>query len=205
MIVKLIIRNVVRDAATRDLRRANIGKIQVSPKIGGQHLPPRRSRKVESDALTTEDLDLICEMMRVGVLRVFHPRPFREVSVDAFAVVMGHQILPESLPGEPEAAAPPSDPVPVKEAPREVIEPIPVPEVPDAEVVEEPAPEVAPSEEPAAEEAPPEEPEVTFTRVELKGMKNSDLRDILAGLPGHASGAGLRKIELVEAILQATA
>lgn len=184
--MQLIIRNSVREAATRDLRRANIGKIQVAPSIGGSRLPPRRSRKVSIEALDMDDRRLVLEMMSVGVLRVFESMPFQELSVEEFKGLAITEL---------------TDEVPVEE-------PAPV-EVPSEEPAEEAAEEAAPPEDPAPEEAPEEpvtEPELEtpkHSESDLKKIKNADLRSMLSSMTrGEQTGEGLRKAELVEAILE---
>lgn len=202
--VQIVIRNVVRDPRTRALRRANIGNIQVSPVIGGQALPPRRSRKVDTAQLTGADLHTITKMVDCGVLRVFHERPFVEASSDELRELTAWKRYRELT--EPVVA-----PVPEAIAPAPAPAPAPPPE-PLLEVPEEPpnmvrdADQIQETSEDLVNEPVPE-PVVALkhTASELQKLKNAELREILSSLSDGDPGAGMKKAELVDSILKVSA
>jgi hypothetical protein len=177
MNVKIVIQNVVRSPATREMRRANPGMVQPSPLIGGQRLPPKRSRNVDTSTLDSRDFNLLADMTKCGVLKVFMASPYQQLSEEVLRG-MGE---PDSTP----APAPAPEPAPVE--PEPVVEEI---------VVEEP-----PAPEPVAEiEDPAPEVDIAALRTELKKKKNAVLRKQLTELGGD--GSGMTKAKLVAAILE---
>jgi hypothetical protein len=179
MNVKIVIQNVVRSPATRELRRANPGMVQPSPLIGGQRLPPKRSRNVDTSVLDARDFSLLADMTKCGVLKVFMASPYQQISEEVLRGMGESDSAPAPAPAEPE------------------------PVVEEAVVEEPPAPEpVAEIEEPVAETVAESEPEVDVDalRAELKKKKNADLRAQLAELGGD--GTGMTKAKLVAAILE---
>jgi hypothetical protein len=188
MNVKIVIQNVVRSPATRELRRANPGMVQPSPLIGGQRLPPKRSRNVDTSVLDARDFSLLADMTKCGVLKVFMASPYQQISEE----VLRGMAESDSTP----APAPAPEPAPVEPEP-----------VAEEVVVEEPAaPEpVAEIEEPVAETVAESEPEVDVDalRDELKKKKSSDLRAQLEELGGD--GTGMTKAKMIAAILECLA
>lgn len=177
--MKIVIQNVVRSPATRELRRANPGMVQPSPLIGGQRLPPKRSRNVDTSVLDARDFSLLADMTKCGVLKVFMASPYQQISEEVLRGMGESDSAPAPAPAEPE------------------------PVVEEAVVEEPPAPEpVAEIEEPVAETVAESEPEVDVDalRAELKKKKNADLRAQLAELGGD--GTGMTKAKLVAAILE---
>lgn len=172
--MKIVIQNVVRSPATRELRRANPGMVQPSPLIGGQRLPPKRSRNVDTSVLDARDFSLLADMTKCGVLKVFTASPYQQISEE----VLRGMAESDSTP----APAPASEPAPVE--PEPVVEEVVVEEPPAPEPVDESEPEV----------------DVDALRAELKKKKNADLRAQLAELGGD--GTGMTKSKLVAAILE---
>ena len=179
--MKIVIQNVVRSPATREMRRANPGMVQPSPLIGGQRLPPKRSRNVDTTTLDSRDFNLLADMTKCGVLKVFMASPYQQISEEVLRG-MGE---PDSTP----APAPAPEPAPVE----------PEPVVEEIIVEETPAPEPEPQ--PVAEiEDPAPEVDVAALRAELKKKKNAVLRKQLTELGGD--GSGMTKAKLVAAILE---
>lgn len=180
--MKIVIQNVVRSPDTRELRRMNPGMVQPSPLIGGQRLPPRRSRNIDTSALAAEDFVLLANMTKCGVLKVFSASPYKQISEEDLRGMAGLDSTP--------APAPAPEPVVAEPEPEPVVEEPPAPE-PVAEI-----------EEPVAESVAESEPEVDLDamRAELKKKKNAELRAQLAQL--GVDGTGMTKAKLVDALME---
>lgn len=170
--MKIVIQNSVRDPSTRERRREHVAMVTPSPMIGGVHLAPRRSRSADTQQLSNHDLQVIADMIKCGVLRVFQASPYVELREDFFRPAAP----PAVAPVEPEVKA--SEP--------ESVEPVAAPEPEEPEVVAEP---VAVAADDAAR------------REELMSLKNAELRELLSNA-GGGSGTGLSKAQLVDAILE---
>jgi len=172
--VKIVIQNSVRDPSTRERRREHVAMVTPSPMIGGVHLAPRRSRSADTQQLSNHDLQVIADMIKCGVLRVFQASPYVELSEGFFRPAAPPAVA--VAPVEPEVKA--SEP--------ESVEPVAAPEPEEPEVVAEP---VAVATDDAAR------------REELMSLKNAELRELLSNA-GGGSGTGLSKAQLVDAILE---
>ena len=187
--MKIVIQNVVRDPSTHEIRRRNPGSVTPSPVIAGAHLPPRRSRNVDTSVLQPADVRYIIELISCGVVRVFSASPFAELSESHLRGLLSAEVA------APEVAAPP----PVVETPPAPPEPIAVSPAVQALPVEEPTvedPEVAPESPTWAEDEG-----TPGLRESLLELTNAKLRAKLAEV-GGGNGTGLSKSQLVDAILE---
>lgn len=174
--MKIVIQNSVRDPSTRERRREHVAMVTPSPMIGGTHLAPRRSRSADTKQLSNHDLQVIADMIKCGVLRVFQASPYVELSEDFFRppappVVVVASVAPEVKVSEPAS-----------------VEPVAAPEPKEPEVAVEPVAA-------GADDA---------RREELMSLKNAELRELLSNA-GGGSGTGLSKAQLVDAILERSA
>lgn len=186
-----LIKNVSRDPKFAVKRRANPLHVTKSPIIAGHRLFPRVEIKVSDEQLSDKEKASIEKYIKAGVVTLselngpqnLNAFPRLEAPVEEVVVVE-----------EPEI-----DTVEPEEVQEEVIEEPSVEEVQEEEIVEpEPAPEV--SIEDLVEDEESEENK--YNEDELNKMKNAELREILSLIdPDFASG-GVKKSDLVAAIME---
>jgi hypothetical protein len=186
--MRLVVQNTVRDPETLAIRRSFPGEVIPAPVIGTEHLPPRRSRIVESSALTQQDVRTLADMTRYGVLKVYHHSPFLQVSE-------------EELRSWLTPVAPPVETRVVEEEIVQVEEPVPA-----LEVVEPAEPVLDYAAEPAAVDESPvsndsESPSQTDLAASLSSLRMAELRTKLIEL-GGGPVSGLSKAQLIAAILE---
>lgn len=207
--MRYLLRNCIRDRAMDRRRAANPGKTSLRPIIAGKVLPPASIRIMMLHDITQTVLAEIELHQNAGNVQLLRAgRGGGEVDLVALRKERG---WPQSVPA-PEAVSPVSLPPTVEELLPEPVSPIVATEVavsPPA-VVEPLLPPEAPApvlsellgDETASEDTEQAPPETIGHKAVLFEKSNEELRVILAGLGGAATGK--RKSVLVEEILERT-
>ena len=219
--MKVVIRNIVRDRAGKELRRRHANAVVTRPMVLGRPLQPKSTRVVRVENLNEKELSLLKHYQDIGCIQVLIMGASRTglrggaLQVEDLAAKLGIS-LGESTKAPEKAPAPKPAPKPAPE-PEPEPEPEPAPE-PEPEMVrardedgqfigDDPAtPEnEAWVEAPVTDETPEEETEDTpspveesaesaYTEKELMAMLKSELRSLLSSLGGDAGTMTKRQI-----------